>query len=98
MAKEGLGIQGKTVVTLTSVKVTPDLTLARFYFSIFNSDNNKQVLKALNERKPEFRKKLADDLRFHLRRIPELEFFADETIEQAHRIEEIFREINRQKE
>ena len=98
MTKEGLSIQGTTVITLTAVKVTSDLTVARFYFSIFNSDDKKAVLKSLAERKNELKRKLGEDLRFHLRRIPELEFFADETMEQAHRIEELFKEINKPKE
>ncbi len=98
MSREGLGVQAGAMLTLTGVKVTPDLSVARFYFSIFNSPDKEATLRQISERKSEWRRKLGDELRFHLRKIPELEFYSDETLEQASRIEEIFREINKPKD
>lgn len=92
MTKEGKGIYGNAFVTVTNVKVTSDLTLARIYLSVLNADK-QEILKAFNEKHQEIKKLLGEKLRFQLRRIPELEFFIDDTIEHAFKIDELFKKI-----
>lgn len=93
LSREGKGLFGKAFITVTNVVVTSDLTLARFYLSIYNADNADEVVKKVNEHKYEFKRHLASSLRHHLRRIPELEFFKDDTLDYVHRIEEVFKKI-----
>ena len=82
-------------VTIQLVKVTPDLQIARVYFSVFGSlENNEKALvtAGLKSASGFMRKSLGEAL--GMRYTPNLEFFYDETMERAARIEEIFAQIN----
>ncbi len=94
LTREGKSIYGKAFVTVTNVKVTSDLTLCRFYLSIFNAENPDLVIRQFEEHKYELKRHLGEKLRHQLRRIPEIEFFRDETLDYAYRIEEVFKKIN----
>jgi ribosome-binding factor A len=94
LARSGKSIYGKAFVTVTRTTVTSDLTLSRFYLSIFNTEDTDEVIKHFNEHKYELKKQLGTALRHHLRRIPEIEFFKDETLNYAYHIEEVFKKIN----
>ncbi|MDB5282781.1 MAG: Ribosome-binding factor [Bacteroidota bacterium] len=92
--KGGKNIYGKAFVTVTNATITSDLTLARFYLSIFNSQTPDEVLMQFNIHKHELRKQLAEKLRHHLRRIPEIEFFKDDTLDYVTKIEAVFSKIS----
>jgi ribosome-binding factor A len=92
LLRSGRDIYGKAFVTITNVKVTPDLSTARFYLSIYNSDK-EEVLQKFEARKNDLKRMLGEKLRFSLRHIPELEFFVDETLDDVFRMEKIFKEI-----
>ena len=94
LSKSGKSIYGKAFVTVTNATVTSDLTLARFYLSIFNTENPDEVLMQFHIHKHELRKQLAEKLRHHLRRIPEVEFFRDDTLDYVTKMEEVFKKIN----
>jgi len=98
LSREGKAISGKAFITVTNVTVTSDLTLVRFYLSIFNAEHPDEVVEKFREHKAEFKRHLGAKLRHHLRRIPEIEFFRDETLDNAYRIEEVFKKINNEKE
>lgn len=93
LLREGKSIYGQAFVTLTKVKVTSDLTLARFYLSILNAADADVVITAIEHKKHELKRALAEKLRHHLRRIPEIEFFRDETLEYVSHIEDVFHKI-----
>jgi ribosome-binding factor A len=79
-------------LTLTHVRVTADLQLARVYFTVFGDDKaRKETARALDRACPFLRRQLGSRLR--LRRVPELEFRYDETIEKQDRIEQILQQI-----
>ena len=98
LSREGKSIAGKAFITVTNVTVTSDLTLTRFYLSVFNEANPDEVVERFREHKAEVKRYLGEKLRHHLRRIPEIEFFRDETLDNAYRIEEVFKKINNEKE
>ena len=98
LSREGKSIAGKAFITVTNVTVTSDLTLTRFYLSVFNEANPDEVVERFREHKAEIKRYLGEKLRHHLRRIPEIEFFRDETLDNAYRIEEVFKKINNEKE
>jgi ribosome-binding factor A len=75
-------IQG---VTVTHVKLTGDLQLASVYFRVYESERKDEVLKGLESCKGFLRKHLASGL--DIRRVPELRFFYDESVEYGSRIE-----------
>jgi ribosome-binding factor A len=81
------------MVSISSVKITPDLLEARIYVSVFNAKDNKQVLKKVEERAWEIKKELAARIKSQVRRIPELKFFLDDTLDQVFKMEELFKQI-----
>lgn len=89
--KHGANYYGGAFVTVTAVKVTPDLLEARFYLSIYNMDDKQAVVNNIQKHASDIRKHLGNKVKNHMRRVPELSFFLDDTLEDAFRIEEILR-------
>ena len=89
----GLNMINGGMVSIASVKVTPDLLEARIYLSVFNSADSKNVLTKIQERAWEIKKELAARLKNQLRRIPELKFFLDDTLNHVFKMEELFKQI-----
>ncbi len=81
------------LVSITSVKTSPDLSVARFYLSVFGNDQPETTIDILNASSYEWRKKLGMELKHHLRIIPEIEFFLDDTLEYAQKMNELFKKI-----
>lgn len=80
-------------VTITSVKMTDDLHLARIYFSVMGTDEEKKATKSgLNSARGFIRRELGKNLR--MRYVPDVVFEYDQTIEKASRIETLLREIS----
>ena len=80
------------MVSISSVKITPDLLEARIYLSIFQADA-KIVMKRIEDRKWEIKKELATQVKQQLRRIPELKFFLDDTLDHVFKMEELLKQI-----
>jgi ribosome-binding factor A len=93
----GLNMIDGGMVSISSVKVTPDLLEARFYLSFFQVKDVKAGLKKIDERHHEIKKELAAKVRHQLRSIPVLKFFQDDTLEQVFKMEELFRKIEKEK-
>ena len=80
-------------VTITGVRVTPDLQQARVYYTSLGDDRaRKESRRALERVTPFLRRQIGKRLR--LRRVPELHFFFDESVERGDRIEQILQELN----
>jgi ribosome-binding factor A len=92
--KLGLGMIDGGMVSISSVKITPDLLEARIYLSFFQVKDAGATLKKIEDRSWEIKKELAARVRQQLRRIPELKFFQDETLDQVFKMEELFKKIN----
>lgn len=93
LIRDGKKIYGKAFVTVSTVNVTSDLLLARFNLSIYNSEDPDAVIQKFNEHKFELKKALAEKLRNHVRRIPEMEFYKDGTMEYVFHMEDVFKRI-----
>jgi ribosome-binding factor A len=89
----GLNMINGGMVSISSVKITPDLLEARIYLSVFNAADNKTALKKIAERAWEIKKELAARVKHQLRRIPELKFFLDDTLDHVFKMEELFKQI-----
>ncbi|MER3463200.1 MAG: ribosome-binding factor A, partial [Chitinophagaceae bacterium] len=89
----GLTMVHGGMVSISSVKVTPDLLEARIYLSVFPNKDAKAVLKIVVDRKWEVKKELAASVKHQLRRIPELKFFLDDTLDHVFKMEELFKQI-----
>lgn len=89
----GLGMMDGGMVSISSVKVTPDLLEARIYLSFFHVKDVAAAMKKIEDRQWEIKKALTDRVKHQLRRIPELKFFADDTLEHVFKMEELFKKI-----
>jgi ribosome-binding factor A len=103
LQRMGLTFIEGSMVSVASVKITPDLLEARIYFSIFNSnnpseENSKAVLKKLEDKHWEVKKELAARIKHQLRRMPEVKFFIDDTLDHVFKMEELFKQIKQQEE
>lgn len=81
------------MVSVASVKVTPDLFEARIYLSFFKIADPQATLKKFQEKSKEIRKELGLRVRHQLRSIPELKFFIDDTLDYVFRMEALFRKL-----
>jgi ribosome-binding factor A len=91
--KLGLSMISGGMVSISSVKVTPDLLEARIYLSFFQVKDVKEALQKFEERHHEIKKELAAKVRHQLRSIPVLKFFHDDTLDQVFKMEELFKKI-----
>ena len=81
------------IVSVSDVKVSPDLSVAKVYLSVFPSDKTKEMLESVTRSAKTVRYDLAQRVRYQLRKTPELIFYADETIENAERIDNVLDRI-----
>jgi ribosome-binding factor A len=77
--------------------VTPDLLEARIYLSLFQVADPAHVLKRIEERKGEIKRELGLKVKQQLRRMPELKFYRDDTLDHVFRMEELFKKINEER-
>ncbi|MBU3820579.1 30S ribosome-binding factor RbfA [Flavobacteriaceae bacterium XHP0103] len=76
------------IISVTKVKVTVDLSVAKVYLSIFPNDKAKDLLAGIKSNAPLIRHELAQRTKQQLRRMPQLEFFIDDSLEYIDRIEQ----------
>src|ERR1700694_5405699 len=81
------------MVSISSVKITPDLMEARIYLSFYKVRDAKIALKKIEEKSWEIKKGLAARVKQQVRRIPELKFFVDDTLEQVYKMEELLKKL-----
>lgn len=89
----GLSMIGGGMVSISAVKVTPDLLEARFYLSFFKVPDMDAALAKIEERHHEIKKELSARVRHQLRSIPVLKFFRDDTLDHVFKMEELFKKI-----
>ncbi|MGH2553648.1 MAG: 30S ribosome-binding factor RbfA [Chitinophagaceae bacterium] len=95
--KLGLSMIDGGMVSISSVKVTPDLLEARFYISFFQVKDTMAALQKIEDRHHEIKKELAAKVRHQLRSIPVLKFFKDDTLDHVFKMEEVFKKIDEEK-
>lgn len=83
------------MVSISSVKVTPDLLEARVYLSLFQVKNPEEVMKKIEDRAWDVKRELAARVKQQLRRMPELKFFRDDTLDHVFKMEELFKQIHK---
>lgn len=93
----GMNMLDGGMVSISNVKVTPDLLEARIYLSLFKVKDQQEALHRIEGRNHEIKKELAARVKHQLRRMPELKYFLDDTLDHVFRMEEIFKKINEEK-
>jgi len=93
----GLSMVDGGMVSVSSVKITPDLFEARIYLSLFQVKDPKATMKKIEERAWEIKKELVAKVKHQLRSMPQLTFFMDDTLDYVYKMEEVFKKINEEK-
>ncbi len=97
LQKEGYTIYGNEVmVTVTQVRMSPDLSLAKIYLSIYNTENKQAVMMVMEENLYRLRQSLVARIRKHVRRIPDINLYMDETIDEMYRLDALFKRLHRE--
>lgn len=94
LTEEGSLIYGRDkLVTVTGVKMTPDLLIAKIYISVYGTENKQEVILELEDNYPRLRQALAAKIGRQMRRMPTLEFFLDDTIDEMYRVEALLNRV-----
>ena len=80
------------IISVSAVRVTPDLSLARAYLSVFPSDKSAEIIKNINASTKTIRYELAQIVRFQLRKVPELQFFLDDSLDNIEKIDKLLQQ------
>ncbi len=89
---DGMTYSGGGLLTITTVKVTSDLSIARVYLSIFGAADKKAVIDNLKSATKEIRYKLGQRVKMQLRIIPELKFMEDDSLDFIERIDDLLKQ------
>ncbi|MBZ9628936.1 30S ribosome-binding factor RbfA [Psychroflexus sp. CAK57W] len=82
------------IISVTKVRVTPDLLQARVHLSIFPSEKSEQIVEEIRGKKSKIKHEVAQRTKHQLRRMPELTFFNDDSIEYINDLEQAFKGKN----
>ena len=96
--KLGISMMDGGMVSVSSVKITPDLLEVRIYLSLFQVADKKQTLKKIEDRAWEVKRELAAQIKHQVRRMPELRFYHDDTLDHAFKMEELLKQIKKDEE
>ena len=79
------------LVSVSAVRISPDMSVARAYLSIFPSERADEIIKNINANMKSVRYELGTRVRYQLRIIPELKFFVDDSLDYAAHIDELLK-------
>ena len=79
------------LVSVSIVRISPDMSIARVYLSVFPSERSQEIVKNINDNMKSIRYELGTRVRHQLRIIPELKFFVDDSLDYAERIDELLK-------
>lgn len=78
-----------TLVSVSAVRISPDLSIARVYLSIFPPEKSQEILDGINAQSKTIRYELAQKVRFQLRKCPELSFYIDDSLDYIENIDRL---------
>lgn len=94
--REGAAWAPGAFITVTKVRVTPDLAIARVFLSFLNTNTAKESLTSIKTKTNEIRYKLGSRIKDQARIVPQLEFFLDDTNEYVEHMDKLFDEISKE--
>lgn len=88
--------ENDALVTVTAVRMSPDLGLAKIYLSVYNTDNKQAVILSMDEEKPRLKQSLGHRIRKHIRHIPDIDFYLDDTLDEMYRLNAMFNQLHKE--
>ncbi len=88
---KGMAAFQGALVSVSEVKISPDLSIAKIYVSVFPSDKSEAVMSILDENSRALRGELGNKMRNQLRIVPEINFYLDSTLDYAEHIDELLK-------
>ena len=79
------------LVSVSAVRISPDMSIARVYLSVFPSDKSEEMVKNINNNMKSIRFELGTRVRHQLRIIPELKFFVDDSLDYIEKIDALLK-------
>ena len=79
------------LVSVSTVRISPDMSYARAYLSVFPSERSEEIVKNINGNMKAIRFELGNRVRHQLRIIPELKFFVDDSLDYVEKIDELLK-------
>lgn len=89
--RKGVEFAPGKLISITKVRVSPDLSYAKIYISIFPSTNHDEILKSIQEHSHKIRFELGHKVRTQLRIVPELAFFIDDSLDYIEKIDKLLK-------
>jgi len=80
------------LISVSAVRISPDMSYARVYLSIFPSGKSEEIIKNINDNTKSIRFELGNRVRHQLRIIPELKFFVDDSLDYVEKIDKLLKE------
>lgn len=80
------------IVSVSAVRTSPDLSVAKAYLSVFPSEKSAEVLEGIKASAKTVRYELAQKVRFQLRKVPELQFYLDDSLDYLENIDNLLRQ------
>ncbi|WP_236974349.1 30S ribosome-binding factor RbfA [Membranihabitans maritimus] len=97
LLQEGSYIYDQALVTVTNVVVSSDLRHAKIYLSVYNREDKSNVILEMEEEKSRLKSLFGNSIRKHIKRVPEIDFYLDETLDEMYRLNQLFDNINHKK-
>jgi len=91
--REGKALFGTQFISVSQVRVTPDLSYVKSYLTFLNEKDPQRMLNLIKLHNKELRTMLASRIRNEVRKIPEIEFFYDDTMEYVEKMDKLFADL-----
>lgn len=92
--QEGKTAFGNGFITVTTVRMSPDLGYAFIYLSVLQEQRPQELIDQINANKGPLRKALSSEIKHQLKKMPELHFYYDDTMDYVERMDKLFRGID----
>jgi len=98
LQQQGSYIYSDAFVTVTQVQTTPDLSLCKVYLSIYNTTDKDKVLMSIEENLHPLKQELVRRIRKHVRRIPDIAVYMDDTLDEMYKLNALFDKIDKKED
>lgn len=93
LQQQGRFIYGDILVSVTKAIVSPDLAQTKIYISIYGTEDKNEVLMLLEENMHLLKQEFSHRIKRHIRRIPEIFLFIDDTLDEMYRVDSMLKNI-----